>query len=68
MPAVSDGEVVTAAKGFDARTRAFASITAATCDELTVACACVSPSGSRSIEGAFQMTSGRSSSASARAA
>ena len=40
-------------------------MTAATCDELTVACACVSPSGSRSIVGAFQITSGASSPASA---
>ena len=68
MPAASDGEAVTVAKGFASRTRAFASITAATCDELTVACACVSPSGNRSIVGPFQMTSGASSSASACAA
>ena len=54
-PAASDGEAVTVAKGVASRTRALASITAATCDELTVACACVSPSGSRSIVGPFQI-------------
>ena len=68
MPAASDGEAVIVAKGFDSRTSAFASITAATCDELTVACACVRPSGSLSIVGPFQMTSGASSPASACAA
>ena len=58
MPSASDGEAVTVAKGRASRTSGLASMTAATCDELTVACACVSPSGSRSIVGAFQITSG----------
>ena len=65
MPSASAGEAVTVAKGLAFRTSGLASMTAATCDELTVACACVSPSGSRSIVGPFQITSGASSPASA---
>ena len=62
----SAGAAVTVANGGRSRTSAFASITAATCDEFTVACAWVSPSGSRSIVGPFQTTSGTSRPASAR--
>ena len=62
------GDAVIAANGLPSRTRGFASITAATCEELTVACACVSPSGSRSTLGPFQTTSGASMPAIARAA
>ena len=68
IPSGSAGAAVTVANGRPARTHGLASITAATCEELTVACACVSPSGSRSIVRAFQITRGVSSPARACAA
>ena len=59
-PSASAGEAVTVANARPSRTSGFASITAATCDELTVACACVRPPGGGRSSAAFQTTSGAS--------
>ena len=64
-PSSSAGDAVTVANGRPARTNGFASMTAATWEEFTVACDWVSASGSRSIVIGFQTTTGASIPASA---